>query len=67
MRTFLLLFKGGGGYFLSRQKCQKGLNNYLFKFFSIKIYKLVSTVIVILNFSAKSLELGKTKLASVLD
>jgi hypothetical protein len=66
MRTFLLLFKGGG-YFLSRQKCQKGLNNYLFKFFSIKIYKLVSTVIVILNFSAKSLELGKTKLASVLD
>jgi hypothetical protein len=66
MRTFLLLFKGGG-YFLSRQKCQKGLNNYLFKFFSIKIYKLVSTVIVILNFSAQSLELGKTKLASVLD
>ena len=66
MRTFLLLFKGGG-YFLSRQKCQKGLNNYLFKFFSIKIYKLVSTVIVILNFSAKSWELGKTKLASVLD
>jgi hypothetical protein len=66
MRTFLLLFKGGG-YFLSRQKCQKGLNNYLFKFFSIKIYKLDSTVIVILNFSAKSWELGKTKFASVLD